>query len=700
MDFFERQASAKRKTSLLVALFAVALAAILLAVLAVVWVSLAIVDYYQLVGPETTDGGGHLGFLNWLTSPGAAWSACLTLAVIGGGSLWRLSELAKGGGQCVAEMMGGTPVEAMEPDRQTRQLVQVIEEMAVAAGVARPGIYVLDSEPGLNAFAAGNDTEDAVIAVTRGLLDTLERDELQGVMGHEMSHILNADTRINMRLLAIMAGITLIGQMGLWFWRIMIYDAVTPSRHRGGGSAFRHRLGVGGGSGRRGLGGLGGLVGLFVAAVGALLLIVIGWIGVIIARLIKAAVSRRRELLADAAAVQFTRHPDGIASALLKIRNAGAGTALRSRHAEEISHMGLCRISSGLTRLTATHPPIAERMAALGIKYKHWYRQNERANRDAKRSQADEAASTSTADPTRAGDPHEGGGAGPVAGLSDTSNAPAEALSVAAMAALAGSIQAQGLQQARRMLARLPQAVHDTLRSPNGARHVVLASLMHGPDHARADRRALPDDQRDTVTGLRDLLVRAYPGTEPGTIDASVRLPLLELALPALQRLDTPQRDACLAAIDTLIRANDQMSIFEFAARTLIKEQWRDHRQRGIGTHRLDQHAPDLRVVLSLLAHAGHSSDDRRVEAYGRAVQALGAGDTKGLLRLSDCTLTPFCEALQGLDDLQPRHKRRLIHGAAECVAADGVIQPGEADLLRVVAATLHVPLPLPGNQD
>ena len=686
MDFFERQASAKRKTSLLVVVFCAAVAAILLAVLATVWLGLAALDHWPSSEHGAGSDEGHPGFLNWLTTAEAFWSAAITLAVIGGGSLWRLSELAKGGGQRVAEMMGGTALEALEQDDQTRQLVRVVEEMAVAAGVPRPGIYVLTHEQGLNAFAAGNDTDDAVIAVTRGLVDTLDRDELQGVMAHEMSHILNADTRINMRLLAVMAGITMIGQLGLWFWRLMLYNAVTPRHNEHSGIGALGSIGAR--SGRS------GLAGLIIAAVVAFFFILIGWIGVFIARVIKAAVSRRREFLADAAAVQFTRNPDGIAAALLKIHNAGIGTSLRASRAEEISHMGFGRISSGLTQLTATHPPIAERMAALGIKYKHWYRENERANRDATRQGPADQSDARDTDATEKAS-SSGGSSDVIPGMDELSEVPDQALSVAAMAVLAGTIEAPGLRQARRMIARLPQAVHESLTSPDSARHVVLAILMHGPDHASADRRALPEAQRETVTGLRDLLVRAYPGNDPGTLDATVRLPLLELTLPALKELEASQRDAFMAAIDAVIRANERMSVFEFAARTLIREQWRDHRQRGIGTRQLSHHPRDLCIVLSLLAHVGHRADEDKAQAYHRASQALGVDIPDSALPLDECGLEPFCDALQRLDGLQPAHKRGLIHGAAECVASDGVIQAAEADLLRVVAATLHVPLPL-----
>lgn len=686
MDFFDRQHHARRQTATLLVVFAAAVAIIVLAVLAVAWAGFAIYHHYTSDYP-------YPGFIPWLGTAAAGWTVLVTLGVIAVGSIKRLWELGKGGGAKVARMMGGTPVEAMEQDNDTRRLVQVVEEMAVASGLPRPGIYVLANEPGLNAFAAGTRPRNAVVAVTRGLLDTLDRDELQGVMAHEMSHILNSDTRINMRLIAIMAGITLIGELGIWFWRILLFDALAGRGYHG--SSRHRRGGIGGHTG----GDARGLLILVLVALGAVVLIAIGWIGVFMARLIKAAVSRQREFLADAAAVQFTRYPDGIAGALLKIDNAASGATLRASHAEEISHMGFGRISSGFSRLTATHPSIEERLTALGTKYKYWLREQQRSEKQAQRAADSQGAAdtdaTDSESTTESGGMTGGAAGSPADAFTGLPDAARGIFSIAALAALAGQLNGSGLKRAQRLIARIPDSVRDALQSPAGATRVVYAVLMHGPDFEQPDREALPDDQVEAVSALRDVLVRACPGETPGTLDPASRLALVELALPALSRLETEQRQPFIDTMDALIRANNRISIFEFAARSLLAENLSDQGRKGIGVDKLGQHPGDARVVLSLLAHAGHDGAEARDAAYAQAKQALGIAMDDTPLALADCSLKAFTAALKRLDKLQPRHKRQFLYGAAECIAADGRVRPAEAELLRVLAATLEVPIPL-----
>jgi Zn-dependent protease with chaperone function len=684
MDFFDRQHHARRQTATLLAVFAAAVAVIVLAVLAVAWAVFAIHHHYTSDYP-------YPGFITWLGTATAGWTVAVTLGVIAVGSIKRLWELRQGGGARVARMMGGTPVETLKQDAETRRLVQVVEEMAVASGLPRPGIYVLEDEAGLNAFAAGTRPRNAIVAVTRGLLESLDRDELQGVMAHEMSHILNNDTRINMRLIAIMAGITLIGELGIWFWRILLFDTLASSGYHGSSHHRRGGLGAHGGGDARGL-----LI-LVLVALGAVVLIAIGWIGVFMARLIKAAVSRQREFLADAAAVQFTRYPDGIAGALLRIHNAASGTSLRASHAEEISHMGFGRISSGFSQLTATHPSIEDRLTALGIKYKYWLRDQQQSEKRAQRASEDRNNSETgeTGGEARDTAAYGGGGGSPADAFTGVPDSAGEIFSIAALAALAGQLNGSGLKRAQRLLARIPDSIRDALHSPRGATQVVLALMMHGPDCESADRAALPEDQVETITGLRDVLTRSCPGDSPGTLDPASRLALVELAIPALTRLEADQRQPFVDTIDALVRANNRISIFEFAARSLVTENLSDAGNKGIGVDKLQQHAEDSRSVLSLLAHVGHDSTEARDKAYAQATKALGINLPETPLALEECSLKAFSAALKRLDKLQPRHKRQFLYAAAECMAADGRVRPAEAELLRVLAATLEVPIPL-----
>src|SRR5690554_5144476 len=306
MNFFEQQAQARRSTTRLVVLFAMAVVGIVLAI------DLAVA---AVAGP------------NWGL---LAFTTLATLAVIGLGSLYRLASL-RGGGDSVALQFGGTPVPQDTTDASLRRLRNVVEEISIASGVPVPSLYVLENEAAINAFAAGYSPDDAAVAVTRGALDRLNRDELQGVIAHEFSHILNGDMRLNIRLMGVLFGILVLALIGR--------KIIEGSRGRGS----------------RGAGGV------LVAALG---LMVVGYIGLFFARLIKAGVSRRRESLADASAVQFTRQTAGLAGALKKIGGYEAGSYLRAADPEEVSHM-LFSPGARLASLFATHPPLTERIRAL-----------------------------------------------------------------------------------------------------------------------------------------------------------------------------------------------------------------------------------------------------------------------------------------------------------------------------------------------
>ncbi|MBA3850586.1 MAG: peptidase M48, partial [Opitutus sp.] len=310
MDFFEAQARAKRRTNRLVALFA-------LAVLGTIAASyLAAILIFRQVQPiaEQTEANyweyqrtarwpDRAAFTQWWDPQIFAGVAVGTLAIVGLASLFKWSQM-RAGGSAVAEMVGGRRVDPRTTDLRERRLLNVVEEMAIASGTPVPAVYVLENEPGINAFAAGLTTADAVVAVTRGTLDKLNRDELQGVIGHEFSHILNGDMRLNVKLTAIVFGILVIGLIGRGILR----------------SLGRGRIRTGGGKNKGG--------GLAVIAAVGLALLLIGYIGYFFGRLIQAAVSRQREFLADASAVQFTRNPGGISGALKKIGGYALGSTM------------------------------------------------------------------------------------------------------------------------------------------------------------------------------------------------------------------------------------------------------------------------------------------------------------------------------------------------------------------------------------
>ncbi len=279
--FFQRQASARRNTGLLVVLFLTAVTLITLAVCLV---------GYMVTRSQTS----ALPFHYWLLSSHGLTTAGAVVALIGIGSLVRWVDLA-GGGTRVARMVGARAIDPDTRDPEERKLRNIVEEMSIASGVPVPELYVMDHETGINAFVAGyTPPGEAVMVVTHGALTQLNRDELQGVVGHEFSHILNGDMRINVRLIALLAGILMIGQIGQFLLRAGFYSS-GRSRNRDG----------------RAQAAMGGLIGLA--------LMLIGYVGVFFGRLIQSAVSRQREMLADASSVQFTRNPpEGIGAACSK----------------------------------------------------------------------------------------------------------------------------------------------------------------------------------------------------------------------------------------------------------------------------------------------------------------------------------------------------------------------------------------------
>ncbi|MDZ7828200.1 MAG: M48 family metalloprotease [Halofilum sp. (in: g-proteobacteria)] len=553
--------------------------------------------------------------------------------------------------------------------------------MAVASGVTLPDLYVLDRESSINAFAAGLYPAQAVIVVTKGTLDELSRDELQGVIAHEFSHILNGDMRLNLQLLALLAGITLIGEMGASVWRGAFLGS---SRHARASSG-------------RGGGGAAALLGISLA------LILIGWIGVLAGRVIKAAVSRQREFLADAASVQFTRNPDGIAGALLKIRDNIDTSVLKASHAEEVSHMAFGRAVGGLTRLTATHPPLEERMRALGPKYVLWFRQDTRERRRREREEAERrpdraAASTAGQPGGKDGDWLQdtltAGGAVPVETLTaDALQGAATALSPAALAVLAGSVAASDLDHARELLNRMPAETRHALHTPEGAVRVLYALMFHGDEWRDGDLMAVPEGMREEVARARAVLEQRCPGEAAGTLDPRIRLPVLELAIPMLRRLPRDALDDVLERLDRLIRVDERVSLFEFTARAVLHHELQPT-PRAAGDRRLAAHREDARIVMSLLCLAGSSDDAARDAAWERAMRPL-FGDRAGeRVPAGECTPAAFTEALERLDALQPIAKRSLLLACADCIATDGGVKPSEAELWRAIAVSLDVPVP------
>ena len=603
-DFFEQQERARRASRWLIVWYLLALA-------------FAVASYCAVAAAFYALGAAYAG----LPSKWMPWQGWLGVAAAFGGVMlsvslatwWRLRE----GGYAVADLLGARHI---SPERCTpleRRLLNVVEEMAIASGIAPPPVYVLPSERGINALVAGYSPNEAVIVVTRGT-DLLSRDELQGLMGHEFSHILNGDMALNVRLVALLSGLTWLGDASerLFFsaaWR----SKEVPPEERGSEA----------------------LVALFGAAVAF-----IGFPGTLAASAIQAAISRQRELLADAASVQFTRNPDGIAGALDSILVLRAYTAVFAAHAESVAHMFF---APAVVRWWSfpTHPPILERIR----------RAHPRFQRDEYRA-------------TRHGLRRE------IAVLDGAGNVVHhQRLDAAAMVASVGKPQPRHVDFAERLLADLPGRLREALRNPAQAEAAMLAFVAAQPAVADSPQTA---ELRVYVEGL----ARQH------------QLTLAELAVPAIKEQPQPARDRFLAELAAKVEADGRVTLREFVLLVFLRQRLREGAGQPIATRfrELGQLADDAHVVLSLVAAVARGGEQAAFER-GAAVLKLGWTAPLPVQALGTARLG---EALERLRHLAPFAKPALLKACVEVAAADGVFNLAEVELVRMVAATLDCPIP------
>ena len=441
-----------------------------------------------------------------------------------------MMELSSGGA-AVAELLGAQRIKRDSREPLERRLLNIVEEMALASGISVPQVYVMDEARSINAFAAGYSPNEAAVTVTRGAMEQLNRDELQGVIGHEFSHILNGDMRLNIRLMGVIAGIVIIGAFGEFLMRV--------------------------GSGRSSDKNEGNLPMLF----GGLVIWLIGLIGVFAGRVIKAAISREREFLADASSVQFTRNPGGIAGALFKI---GQGTSLISmEHAEEVSHMCIGAATADFFEFDVmrTHPPVDERIdRLLGP-----------GARLLLRSRAKRAG----AQAVPAGDsPVVAEFSSPLLAATAAGQAPAfgrgggESVDTtpAALIASVGSPSTAHLEYARRILEQLPAELRAATGNAEGGR-AVLAAMLLGEAEVRSLQMGMIRSQAgETVAAQAESFAGLLRPLGP-----RARMPLLDLAMPSLKRMDDGARDALLRLVKELVEADGRVTVGEFVLLTLCR---------------------------------------------------------------------------------------------------------------------------------
>ncbi len=647
MDFFAHQDQARKNTKLLVAYFLIAVAGI---IASVYFASLLIFYGSQF---QQQSGGPAPALALW--NPQLFLYVVIgTLGVVAIGSLYKTAALAKGG-SAVAESLGGRLIKPNTTDPDERQLRNVIEEMAIASGVPAPEIYVLEDEDGINAFAAGHTPSDAAIGVTRGCMTLLSRDELQGVIGHEFSHILNGDMRLNLRLMGVIFGIVCLTVIG----RILLYS-------RGGRGRDRNPM-------------------MFLG----LALIIIGAIGVFFSRLIQAALSRQREFLADASAVQFTRNPAGLSGALQKI--GGTGSRLVSAHAEEASHMFFSNgLGKSLFGMLATHPPLEARIRAIDPEWDGEFRHGD----------APAVAAESARETVKSPSPQFPLPFPPIPGMpgmrAGAAGFAANTVQVAAVLPSLGNPTPLHLRYAVDLRSAFSETVQSAAREPLDAAALIYAMLLSTEQALRA--KQLTEIARRIGPELSETTAALWPEVGPAALRA--RLPLANLALPALRHLRPGAFQQFSQTLQWLIESDTQIDIFEFVLQKIVRRhlapQLGENHSRSIKYRTLAPLVRDCDVVLSALAYASSSNAAEIEKAFQTgALQLQAKADGRQLLPREECGLKQLDNALDRLALATPHIKKIVVEACLQVVGADGLIQERQAELLRAIADTLDCPIPV-----
>ena len=631
MDFFARQEAARRTTRWLLVAFLISVVLVVAAVDAVVAFVVASAE------PGTSPINAVVG------------SSIVVLGIICGASLFKTLSLRAGGGS-VARSLGGTRIERGTSDIALTRLHNVVEEMSIASGVTMPEVYVLEHEDGINAFAAGNSPADAAIAVTRGAATRLKRDELQGVIAHEFSHILNGDMRLNVRLLGWTFGLLAVA---------IVARVVLQSSPGSGGRSRKD-----------------GAAALMLAAMAAM---VLGYIGVFFGRLLQAAVSRNRERLADASSVQFTRNPVGLTGALLKIAGTGAGSRLVAPEAEEVAHM---LFAAGLPRMFSTHPPIEERLKALDPSFRasELPKLAAAAALDADRQRADDAARPMSARPDAAA----------ASAFTPTSDRSIRGHAAFDIAALAGTVANENVRYAENARVAIPEGLRDFVDSADHARALMLVVLASKIPEVRAEQRRILDaaygaDFSARVFGMQALADSLAP---------ALRLPAVQQLFPALRRLSLAERQRLRDVVAKLANADARIDVFECCLTLLLAANLDDLEAGPLhGGASLMQEIPAIHALFAILAAQGTGDDTRARRAYEAGISVVLPEHRPAYGPIAEWPKA-LGDSLARLSSLRPFAKKVLIEGLVRCIAHDQKLSVEEGELLRTVCSVLHCPLP------
>ncbi|MCB9029756.1 MAG: M48 family metallopeptidase [Deltaproteobacteria bacterium] len=654
MNFFESQDTARSNTKKLVLLFALAVAAIIIGVYVVV----VVVGVWSGFERE-------IGYQAWQPELFAL-VAFVTIFIVLVGSTYKTLSLRRGG-SAVARTLGGVLIQPDTQDPLQRRLLNIVEEMAIASGIQVPDVYLLQHESGINAFAAGYTPADAVIGVTQGCIEQLSRDELQGVIAHEFSHIFNGDMRLNIRLMGILHGILVIALIGYSLVRGFSYSTQTVSsrsreKNSGGMLIF---LGIG--------------------------LMAIGYIGVFFGKLIKSAVSRQREFLADASAVQFTRNPDGIAGALKKIGGFDLGSTVLSPGAEEASHMFFGNALRGsISHLFSTHPPLTERIKRIdpsfdGDFYIFKFATEGRISKfPGEYAQKEDVYQFNYSSEYH---PHES-----KAELSATTEDVISKI---------GAPSSNHLSYASSLLWALPETLKDMAHNKLGAKCIVYLLLLDQSPEIRDKQleTLFLSESKEVVSTIQNIY------STYAKLGEEFRLPLLDLSIPALKQLTESEYLKFQTELVNLIHSDGKVSLFEFVLVRILLHSVEvnfnisnDYQEKHTDINSI---LHELQIVYSALAHFGHlDHEELGINAFAAAARKTDTSGRISYLRPEEFTLDQVDAALTELAHCSHPLKEIIIAGATESISSDGKVTINEGELLRAVCESLDVPLPpfLPGQ--
>ncbi|WP_444930024.1 M48 family metallopeptidase [Microbulbifer sp. SSSA002] len=628
MNFYVQQDKAKQSSLLLVCLFALALITL------ITLTTLATAAMVSLSRGQALLPSDIVQVLGWETLISIAF---VITAIVALGSLYKFHQLSSGG-KAVAEALGGHKLNIAARSEREKRALNIVEEIAIAAGIPVPDVYLLE-DTAINAFAAGQTPTDAVIGLTRGALEKLTREELQGVVAHEFSHILNGDIRLNSQIVGLLHGILVIGLLGQLLVR-------SPAPHRRVTPARYPLLGLG------------------------ITLIILGYSGTLLGNLIKAAVSRQREFLADASAVQLTRNNLGIASALKKIGGYKSGSQLSSSNTAEFNHMLFAvGVKHSLPNLFASHPPLAVRIKRLEPAWNGLFSNAEKPTNSAPQPPSPgelQSAQLAMAAPTT---PFQ-----------------------AALDAVDNSIAKPDTQQielGHQLLDSIPPLIQQAAHEPFSARALVYHLLLH-KDKAERDKQLKLLQKIAHPAVIREMQ-KLKPHME--ALPSNARLALIDLCIPALRALVPQQYQVFKRNLIKLLHSNGKLEIWEWALYRVLVHALDNTPDRQRLSHNKHANKDAARFILAAVAHAGNSQYLPAKRAYEQGLSALNLEITP-LPGSADITLPRMDKAVAIAGLIPPLEKPNLLKAIVITLNHNGVIKAEEIELLRAVADSLDCPMP------